>query len=654
MKMKALLSWIALASAGLTTAIAETLTVEGDLEVKAVPGEANGDLNIDGTLTVNGGNPVVSSDATSGATKWGTSTFAVSLGSTAWGNFSYASGLYSTAWGNEAEAVADYATAWGNEAYAEAQYSTAFGILTVANAYGSVVFGRYNLLESVNSTGDSWVDLDPLLEVGIGNPQGPTGTENGLNGFTILKNGKMALGAHTTLTGLQTRPETVQIEGPILVGDYQDVASVTATPGAIRYDATDNDFKGYDGSGWKSLTAVDASLPFVTSQTDGLSWGLQNDMNDGTLNTSWGEYNTPRGYGTTTWGSFNETGGDYSTAWGEYNDALGDYSTAWGVANVASGSRSTTWGEDNRAEGLYSTAWGTNIYARAYLSTALGRYNLGSFTFLDDANANNDGDRIWFVDDPILDVGIGTDSSSLANALTVLKNGKMALGAHTTLTDLQNQPETVQIEGPVLVGDYQDVASVTATPGAIRYDATTEDFWGYRNTTDGWVSLTSSGTGATVPTLAEVIGLNSAEEAISSSDIRLTAREQGASQASFILDRDGAAALSYNDYLTGSSNFKVEKDRALLEFRDAFGSIDSVIVLGKDSSEFSHRIAYNADYTASYTDRTLVDKAYVDGKSSSVSRLTTQDGVTEVLSVDPTGVITLASAQGDIPMYVSP
>ncbi|MEM1223650.1 MAG: hypothetical protein AAGH40_12915, partial [Verrucomicrobiota bacterium] len=63
----------------------------------------------------------------------------------------------------------------------------------------------------------------------------------------------------------QTQPETVQIEGPILVGDYQDVASVTATPGAIRYDATDNDFKGYDGSGWKSLTASTDSNPLDTS-----------------------------------------------------------------------------------------------------------------------------------------------------------------------------------------------------------------------------------------------------------------------------------------------------------------------------------------------------------------------------------------------------
>ena len=129
--------------------------------------------------------------------------------------------------------------------------------------------------------------------------------------------------------------------------------------------------------------------------------------------------------------------------------------------------------------------------AESFVSTAFGKFNIGGFTDNEDDNEKNDGDNQWFDVDPLLEIGVGAVKTARANALTLLKDGRIALGKHDTLDDLQSREETVQVEGALLLGDYAE-APDTPTPGAIRYNSTDADFEGYKGEDAGWVSLTQT------------------------------------------------------------------------------------------------------------------------------------------------------------------
>ncbi len=120
--------------------------------------------------------------------------------------------------------------------------------------------------------------------------------------------------------------------------------------------------------------------------------------------------------------------GDYSTAMGHFTTASDDYSTAMGFSTVASGNSSTALGTNTRASGNFSTALGLNSSAKSYVSLSIGRYNIGDFT--DNPGTSNDGDTSWIAEDPLFEIGNGTNSFNKSNALTVLKNGKVGIGRH--------------------------------------------------------------------------------------------------------------------------------------------------------------------------------------------------------------------------------
>lgn len=156
------------------------------------------------------------------------------------------------------------------------------------------------------------------------------------------------------------------------------------------------------------------------------------------------------------------------------------------------GSDSTAWGYANTASGEHSTAWGKSTLAESYLATTLGTYNIGGY------DASNNGNTAWSANDPLLEVGIGT-SIAAANALTVLKDGRIALGHHATMTDLQTSPETLQVQGAVRIGDDGDAATV----GAIRFHSSL-GFQGYDGS--NWLTLTAYGDGVAPTNLASPAG----------------------------------------------------------------------------------------------------------------------------------------------------
>ena len=192
------------------------------------------------------------------STAWGNQNKTLGSVSTAWGTRNLVSGYTATAWGNQNTASRMYSTAWGNQNKALGNLSTAWGFNNAAESFASTAFGRFNIggytvidAKASNANGDvKWFPADPLLEVGVG-----ANDAKRANVLTLLKNGRIAFGKHNTLEALQTREETVQIKGALLLGDYPKSPD-EPTPGAIRYNRTDADFEGFNGTEWKSLTTI--------------------------------------------------------------------------------------------------------------------------------------------------------------------------------------------------------------------------------------------------------------------------------------------------------------------------------------------------------------------------------------------------------------
>jgi len=132
------------------------------------------------------------STAMGGATlAYGDSSVASGFFSDAHGNFSTASGYYARANGNSSVAFgydtfaeADRAAAFGMSTTASGYSSAAWGYQTTAAAFESFVIGQYNL---GGGTPDSWVDADPIFEIGNGTSDTPR------DALKVTKNGNMTV-----------------------------------------------------------------------------------------------------------------------------------------------------------------------------------------------------------------------------------------------------------------------------------------------------------------------------------------------------------------------------------------------------------------------------------------------------------------------------
>lgn len=132
------------------------------------------------------------------------------------------------------------------------------------------------------------------------------------------------------------------------------------------------------------------------------------------------------GHLSTTFGSNNTALGTGSFAAGQNNYTSGQYSMSLGSNNTDISLRSVAIGNNNSASGHESTALGKGTNAYAYQSTALGRYNV--------LLGDNDTE---ISSNPLLVIGNGTADNNRSNALTILKNGNIGIGAVNPAVKLQ-------------------------------------------------------------------------------------------------------------------------------------------------------------------------------------------------------------------------
>jgi hypothetical protein len=393
----------------------------------------------------------------------GKSTIASGSRSTAMGYASEASGSISTAMGDEALARGNYSTAIGTRAIADGQYAAAIGLYLKADSYVSTAIGQYNV---GGGTAGSWVSADPLFEIGNG-----ADNLSRANAMTVLKNGNVGVGVNDPDAKLEINGQlkvTGGAPGPgkVLTSDAAGLAA-WETPsgggggwtdgGANVYTTTstdkvgigtstpefklslDNDggilAKGTFGSGTALATSGDGTrliwypnkAAFRAGRAIGTDW---DDANIGNYSVASGYTPKAKGAYSVAMGCSPRADGDYATAigysnhadgtcsvaMGESSRATGGVSTAIGSNAEAVGSTSLAFGLQTIANGDYSTAMGTYTTVGSYLDMAIGRYNVGGGTA-----------GSWVLTDPIFEIGIGSISAN-ANALTVLKNGKVGIG----------------------------------------------------------------------------------------------------------------------------------------------------------------------------------------------------------------------------------
>jgi hypothetical protein len=438
------------------------------------------------------------------------------------------------------------------------------------------------------------------------------GGENTELGGDLLVDGELAVNQNSTLTG----------------GDVQTSFKVESN--GVVWSGTGASFNGVEmipeGAGSRFMW-LPQKHAFRAERSNS-----QSDIDSiGSYSTAFGSINVASGNYSAAWGEDNTVSGDYATAWGWNNRANGHHSTAWGKSNTVGGHSSTVWGSNNTASGYHSTVWGNYNAAESVFSTVFGRYNIGGFTFSDDSDDTNDGNTQWFDVDPLFEIGLGDDNLARANALTLLKDGRIALGEHTSLNGLQTQPETVQIEGALKVGDYAADPGANASEGAIRFaddGSGSNDLLGYVDGT--WKSLTATG------------GANGIDQTLSINGDQLTISGSSGNTVTLPTSADATDGLSaYQIWLAvGNTGTETEFLASLVGPAGADGSN------GVDGQAGDSYFAENGG-----GDVSLVSANLGIGTATPTARLDVNGNTRVSGNLAVEGTLTLATHQGDIPMY---
>jgi trimeric autotransporter adhesin len=161
----------------------------------------------------------------------------------------------------------------------------------------------------------------------------------------------------------------------------------------------------------------------------------------GNHSTAMGDSSIANGASATAIGFHTRADGGASTAMGSSSIAIGSFSTAMGFSTTANGLISTAMGASSVATGSYSTAMGIGTIANGDVSTAIGffskskAYNSLTIGRYNDSIATSNPTN-WVANDPLFQIGNGSNSTNLHNAMVIYKNGNMVLKNPTTVIAL--------------------------------------------------------------------------------------------------------------------------------------------------------------------------------------------------------------------------
>ncbi|WP_452230927.1 tail fiber domain-containing protein [Lacinutrix sp. MEBiC02404] len=305
-----------------------------------------------------------------------------------------ATGNRSFAVGTNTIASNSSTAAFGFESEASGGNSTAMGYRTKAEALASLAIGSYNVGGGAPS---NFASTNPLFEVGNG-----TNTNTRSNALTVLQNG--------TVTAPSFDLAEITDPKALITKEYADINLVTSGLEAIdEGNGIGYRIKGTNPANYGNIGigATDLNINSIASTTYGAT---------GNKSFAQGSHTTASGYGSVAMGNFTNASGIMSTAMGDYT--------------ISSGTASTALGRNTKASANYATSLGKNTKAEALSNTAIGQYNIGGGSLTN-----------WLSTDPLFEIGNGTSTNNLSNALTVLKNGRVGIGKHSDLNGM------LEIEG---------------------------------------------------------------------------------------------------------------------------------------------------------------------------------------------------------------
>jgi hypothetical protein len=170
--------------------------------------------------------------------------------STAFGYNTKAKGSFSVAMGASTTATGLASTALGSLTRATGRHATALGRNTTAPSYAELVTGQYNTEYTPAGT-DAWVSTDRLFVIGNGED-----SQSRSNAVTVLKSGHTGIGTDSPAAKLD-------VDGAIKLSDTDDAPLA----GMVRWNNASNDFEGYDGDKWRSLTKANSGTWGVVAPT---------------------------------------------------------------------------------------------------------------------------------------------------------------------------------------------------------------------------------------------------------------------------------------------------------------------------------------------------------------------------------------------------
>ena len=183
-----------------------------------------------------------------------------------------ASAEYSTALGNSL-ALGDYSFSVG-QGQAQGSLSSAFGYSSVAlgeisfssgygisaDSYLSTVFGSWNL---GGGSADSWIETDPLFEIGNGN------VFESSNALTVLKNGNVGIGIHNPSNKLDISGGNFLVRG-------NDGFTAPGHTGTIHLGSVHHYIQGEYGFGLKIGTYVAGDVISIKEVSGDVGIGTTN------------------------------------------------------------------------------------------------------------------------------------------------------------------------------------------------------------------------------------------------------------------------------------------------------------------------------------------------------------------------------------------
>ncbi len=331
-------------------------------------------------------------------------------GSTVYG----ATGNNSIALGRNTTASNTFSFAGGFNSIASGYHSFSYGYNTRAESHKSTAFGNRNI---GGGSPDTWIETDPLFEIGNGT------TSYLSNALTVLKNG--------TITAPSFDISEIIDDKALITKEYLEAN----TSEASGLEAIDEG----NGIGWR-LKNVDTNdfYPRLGNNSIDIStfYGTEFDGGPpdysnlilGAYSFQAGRTNLALGNYSVALGHISKAEGDYSITMGLETIASGEYSTAIGLGAKATGDSSIAIGEQTEASGFASTAFGNITLASGFSTTALGFETIADDQFSTVVGRLNDNTTTT---SSLFQVGNGT-SVGRSNAFTVYQSGNALLAGTLT------------------------------------------------------------------------------------------------------------------------------------------------------------------------------------------------------------------------------